>query len=145
MFIQEPRYKCSKQQSRQNWENACKYRNIKCLISANSEGSRGVASFWKQPFLDLHSDVVIEQLIEDTAQLSTIAIAGMEIKICNLCAPNNDRGRTRAQMNSHASEKISFSLSWTTVGHSPTFNMSLPSMPTMSDRFQYCFYNYLPR
>ena len=45
MFIQEPRYKRSKQQSRQNWENACKYRNIKCLISANTEGSRGVASF----------------------------------------------------------------------------------------------------
>ena len=41
LFIQEPRYKRSKQQSRQNLENACKYRNIKCLISANSEGSRG--------------------------------------------------------------------------------------------------------
>ena len=94
LFIQEPRHKRSKQQSRQNLENACKYRNIKCLISANSEGSRGVDSFWKQSFLDLHSDVVIEQLIEDTAQSSTITITGMEIKICNLYAPNNGRGRS---------------------------------------------------
>ena len=94
LFIQEPRYKRSKQQSRQNLENACKYRNIKCLISANSEGSRGVDSFWKQPFLDLQPDVVIEQLIEDTAQSSTVTIAGMEIKICNLYAPNNGRDRS---------------------------------------------------
>ena len=56
-------------------------------MSANTEGSRGVASFWKQPFLDLHSDVVIEQLVKGTAQLSTVTIAGMEIKICNSCAP----------------------------------------------------------
>ena len=86
MFIQEPRHKRSKQQSRQNWENACKYRSIKCLMLASTEGSRGVASFWKQPFLDLHSDVVIKQLIEYTAQLSIVTIAGMEIKICNLYA-----------------------------------------------------------
>ena len=63
-------------------------------MSANSEGSRGVDFFWKQSFLDLHSDVVIEQLIEDTAQSSTVTIAGMEIKICNLHAPNNGRDRS---------------------------------------------------
>jgi exonuclease III len=37
---------------------------------------------------------VIKQLIEDTTQLSTVTIAGMEIKICNLHAPNNGKGRS---------------------------------------------------
>jgi hypothetical protein len=47
---------------------------------------REVASFWKRPPLDLHSDVVIEQLTKDTAQVSTVTITEMEIKICNLYA-----------------------------------------------------------
>jgi exonuclease III len=87
-FTQEPRHKRGKQHPRQNLENACKYRNIKCLIliSANTERSGGVASFWKRPPLDLHSDVVIEQLTKDTAQVSTVTITEMEIKICNLYA-----------------------------------------------------------
>ena len=34
----------------------------------------------------LHSDVVIEQLTKDTAQVSTVTITEMEIKICNLHA-----------------------------------------------------------
>jgi hypothetical protein len=34
---------------------------------------------------------VIEQLIKDTAQVSTATNAAMEIKICNLCAPNNGK------------------------------------------------------
>jgi hypothetical protein len=77
-----------KQHPRQNLENACKYRNIKCLIliSANTERSGGVASFWKQPPLDLHSEFVIEQLTQDTAQVSTVIITEMEIKTCNLYA-----------------------------------------------------------
>ena len=94
LFIQEPRYKNDKKQSRNNWENACKFRGIKCLISANDSGSRGVASFWKQAFLDQHSQVDIQQIIPDTAQLSTITIAGMEINICNLYAPNNGADRS---------------------------------------------------
>ena len=60
-------------------------------MSANTGGSRGVASFWKQPPLDVHSDVVIEQLIKETAQVPTVTTAAMEIKICNLCAPNNGK------------------------------------------------------
>ena len=75
-----------KQHPRQNLENACKYRNIKCLISANTERSGGVASFWKRPPLDLHSEFVIEQLTQDTAQVSTVIITEMEIKTCNLYA-----------------------------------------------------------
>jgi exonuclease III len=60
-------------------------------MSANTGGSRGVASFWKQPPLDVHSDVVIEQLIKETAQVPTVTTAAMEIKICNLYAPNNGK------------------------------------------------------
>ena len=85
-FTQEPRHKRGKQHPRQNLENACKYKNIECLISANTKRSRGVASFWKRPPLDLHSDVVIEQLTKDTAQVSTVTMTEMEIKICNLYA-----------------------------------------------------------
>ena len=59
---------------------SCSYRQIPKVRPG------GVAPLWKRPPLDLHSEFVIEQLTQGTAQVSTVIITEMEIKTCNLYA-----------------------------------------------------------
>ena len=98
-FIQEPRYSRDKHDQDFNWEAACARRHITCLFSHNEAGSGGVATLWKQSFIDMHSHFSLTTVSAGQAQLTKITINGVVIAYCNIYASSSSSSKRKKLFN----------------------------------------------
>ena len=74
LLIQEPRYSNDNKALNYNWEKMAEMRKLTCLISSNDAGSGGVASFWKNSFVQQTKDFSIAEVVPNEAQLTCFTI-----------------------------------------------------------------------
>jgi hypothetical protein len=97
LLIQEPRYSDEHKSRDYNWEKLAELKKLKCLISSNAEGTGGVASLWKQSFVQQVHGFCMSEVVPNEAQLTSFMINGVAINICNIYA-NAHSGAERTRL-----------------------------------------------